>query len=361
MIYGVYVVVLFLVAFLYVFVCVDGNKEGILAQTKRFLWVKCPRAITDFVSKVCGDRLVYLIKRMTHYVCNEPNPIVQVLYFICAGGGFYVYVTEGFSQLPNHRVSKVHIYVSTPVMVLCYASYFAACWVDAGALNQTSSSDDIIAAVKRFKYDGVMFEKQVKCKTCKIDKPARSKHCSTCKSCVQKMDHHCVWINQCVGLYNYRFFLSFIFLHAVICSYGVWLGYHILMATVDKERLFEATFYDDSGEAVEVTSFIVFSYLQHTQYFFTAVIILCFVVSIMLWLFLGYHLHIVRQGWTTNESNKHSYLWHHLKNSEKIFTKWEEIKLVNEAAVPPEDIISQYRLDASMKLSMVQGMLKRIK
>mmetsp|Transcript_4958 Transcript_4958/g.6591 ORF Transcript_4958/g.6591 Transcript_4958/m.6591 type:complete len:81 (-) Transcript_4958:638-880(-) len=80
-------------------------------------------------------------------------------------------------------------------MVLCYASYFAACWVDPGVLTEDSKREDIIGAIKRFKYDGVMFEKKQKCRTCNFDKPARSKHCSCCNVCVQKMDHHCVWIN----------------------------------------------------------------------------------------------------------------------------------------------------------------------
>ena len=64
------------------------------------------------------------------------------------------------------------------------------------------------------------------------------------------MDHHCVWINQCVGLYNYRFFLSFIYLHAVLCTYGVYVGYQILMGIVDRDKLMDATFYTASGEAV---------------------------------------------------------------------------------------------------------------
>jgi len=110
--------------------------------------------------------------------------MVQIVYFACAFGGFYVFVTEGFSLLPNPRVSDIHIYTGSLLMVVCYASYFAACWVDPGSLTQDTNRDEVLAGIKRFKYDGVMFEKKVKCKTCKFDKPARSKHCSCCNMCV---------------------------------------------------------------------------------------------------------------------------------------------------------------------------------
>ena len=91
---------------------------------------------------------------------------------------------DGLSQIPNHRLGEVHIYVAFLIMTTCYVSYYLACVTDPGALHSDSDRNDINAAIKRFKYDGVMFEQEFKCKTCKFDKPARSKHCSTCNMCV---------------------------------------------------------------------------------------------------------------------------------------------------------------------------------
>lgn len=49
------------------------------------------------------------------------------------------------------------------------------------------------------------------CKRCLKWKPDRCHHCSVCGRCVLKMDHHCVWVINCVGGANYKFFLLFLF------------------------------------------------------------------------------------------------------------------------------------------------------
>jgi len=57
------------------------------------------------------------------------------------------------------------------------------------------------------------------CRRCSTPKPPRCHHCSVCNRCVMKMDHHCPWVNNCVGFYNYKYFLLFILYLAAGCLY----------------------------------------------------------------------------------------------------------------------------------------------
>ena len=62
------------------------------------------------------------------------------------------------------------------------------------------------------------------CSTCALIRPPGAAHCSKCDNCVEKFDHHCIWLGNCVGKRNYKYFyLLMVFLeidsiYLIVCN-----------------------------------------------------------------------------------------------------------------------------------------------
>ena len=70
--------------------------------------------------------------------------------------------------------------------------------------SELSGKDTSIISVTNSKKDN---EKAVLCPSCVRWKPERCHHCKQCNKCVIKMDHHCPWLANCVGYFNYKYFI----------------------------------------------------------------------------------------------------------------------------------------------------------
>ena len=54
-------------------------------------------------------------------------------------------------------------------------------------------------------------------------RPPRAHHCRICRRCIRRMDHHCPWINNCVGEWNQKYFIQFLFYVALLSAYSIFL------------------------------------------------------------------------------------------------------------------------------------------
>ncbi|KAJ0014462.1 hypothetical protein Pint_19925 [Pistacia integerrima] len=271
-----------------------------IERIHRFLTFGAYDYFLRFVGFVCGEKGTNAILSVEYFCCDRPNPILQIIYLAIIGGTYYFIAKSCFSYIPGYYLSGIHRYTSLLGVGVGILLFLLTSFTDAGTVNAENVSQYLSA----YPYDNIIFTDK-ECSTCKIPKPARSKHCGICGRCVARFDHHCGWMNNCIGERNTRYFLAFLLWHFLLCLYGTIAIGLVLAGRLKELRVvyiltvyygIENSFY---SLAPHVVQWLLGSY--NTQ---ILLMVFLAIVSLLLAGFFGYHANLCRTNTTTNETFK---------------------------------------------------------
>jgi hypothetical protein len=227
----------------------------------------------------------------------DKHPTILIFFFLLLSVSEYLYLPAAWPLFtPFHKIT------GAIAIVLPYAFLYRAAFTDPGIITPSTH----VHAMAQYPYDFTLFHPGIYCETCRLLKPARSKHCSVCKRCVSKMDHHCIFINNCVGAQNQHYFILLLLSTAILTLYGGVLGMSIM---ADKIRIQYPlwTLWPWYRDALPWKQYLIcWSYgLQHSVGL-GAVTMLALLTTPLVWGLLAYHMYLIYCGTTTNESMKWS-------------------------------------------------------
>ena len=198
------------------------------------------------------------------------------------------------------HMSRLQKTTGCVAIVLPYLFLYLAAAGDPGYVTHFNHSDHI----GLYPYDFSIFSPGHECRTCRLLKPARSKHCSICKRCVAKMDHHCIFINKCVGYGNHHWFVLLLLSTATLCSYGGILGISILTAKIRGSYPYWQIWKPHNLDFKHYM--MLWGWGLQDSVAMGSVTLLAGLISPLVWGLLVYTLWLIYCGTTTNESLKWS-------------------------------------------------------
>ncbi|KAJ5066559.1 palmitoyltransferase [Anaeramoeba ignava] len=148
-------------------------------------------------------------------MCDEedcegcPSWILDILYWLPPIILILLVVLTYYPLVETDKLITQHHYLTGTILNILY-HFFLFMYLITLILSVLTNPGDSRKITKSIDIEnGIIGEKRF-CKVCNIYKPNRAHHCSICKRCVLKMDHHCPWISNCVGFFNYKYFILFL-------------------------------------------------------------------------------------------------------------------------------------------------------
>ena len=295
MLFAILLIIIF--AGLYIIFCVPSSEYNFLGRIK----LQLKSGFEQFLN-LLPPSIQNILVSSYNYLVYKPNPSVQIFYVLLVISLYLLYYFYGIKKFcPNKTISYNYIYILYTILFLSVYSFYLCSVSNPGIIK----SDNISHLKKKYPYDFLFNSEEKFCKKCNFEKINRSKHCIICDKCIEKFDHHCIWVNNCIGAKNLKYFYYFIFIHWVLVSYASILSGAFFYFEIEEKKLFEQIFFDvNTKQQYQATYITIFRYLLYKNYFFMATSLMLIFMSFFLFFFLYYQFKLLLQNYTSNEKNR---------------------------------------------------------
>ena len=288
----------------------DRGRNTPIGFLNRLFVIHIPSFLRRLDVKLTNGRITSGSSRLGHYLMHDKHPVIVV---------FFLGLVTACAVLILPAVwHSLRFYHKLLLFVLLPQPYFWL-WLSAKSNGSTYITPANHASqMRHYPYDRVLYHPGNTCSTCHFLKPARSKHCSICKTCVSRMDHHCIWVNNCLGQGNYKYFLLLLLSTGILIAYGAYLAWYSLSPPVAEQYArYESWYRYKPTPGSDPKSWV--NWLGAKGHYFTIYLSLYLdlgglsaagvgLLALLTWPLplglLAYHIYLIWAGMTTNESSK---------------------------------------------------------
>ncbi|KAM6078795.1 palmitoyltransferase ZDHHC4 isoform 1-T1 [Theristicus caerulescens] len=286
---------LFLIYLCFVFATVallcicSGRKESFLTRSVN--------GASQVLSFVIPTQLQSVTQRVLHRLFHTRSCLFVVLHIAVQAAVYGEYTWEVFVycwELQFHLLLLLLPYLLLAGNMGCFILCSRA---NPGIITKSNHA----SLVKIYAYDGVLFQKGIVCPTCNMEKPARSKHCSFCSTCVHRFDHHCVWVNNCIGAFNAKYFFLYLFTLTAMAATIAIITAAFLIQVVLLSNMMHGSYIDDQGQehAVEILFLIQHLFLTFPRIVFMLGFVI--LLTLVLGAYCCFNLYLALTNQTSNE------------------------------------------------------------
>ncbi|CAH1795546.1 unnamed protein product [Owenia fusiformis] len=294
--FGSYVGLVLVLILLYFMRDLPLFKTGLLGEIRNTL-IK----VSDLlVPELCWK----LLEGINWRLFKQRTMFFQVVYMFLLFLGYFEFVVEVLPFLHYFYEQENHINVPIFNFLTLVTLLVISSISNPGIITEKN----VRGHVKYWGTDGLVYWENTQCATCKLPKPARSKHCSLCGHCVFKFDHHCIWTNSCLGGNNYRYFILFLLNNLFFFTYGTWMVMRALGGIIEHMHLWDVKYIDDNDQPQPMNYSIL---IHHLFMKFPRMVFLAasgIFLDIAVGIFTLFHIMLAFTNQTTNERHRRGFI-----------------------------------------------------